>query len=101
MVPEGPEHKRIGDALQLHAGWTITNPEILPGLYRTGEPSKGLAAFADQLLPAVIERVATKRKLIDLVCASECGRRRGSIWARVTRNEGAQASRAPTDAGHD
>ena len=65
------------------------------------EPPKGLAAYADQLLPAVIERVATKRKLIDLVCASECGRRRGSIWARVTRNEGAQASRAPTDAGHD
>ena len=38
MVPEGPERKRIGDTLQLHARWTITNAEILFGQYRPSRP---------------------------------------------------------------
>ena len=80
MMPEGPECKRIGDALQLYAGWTIKGVEILSGRYRTGEPPKGLASFSEQLLPAVIQRVGTKGKFIYIICTSECGQRNGSIW---------------------
>jgi formamidopyrimidine-DNA glycosylase len=83
MMPEGPECKRIGDALQLYAGWTINSIKILSGRYRTGEPPKGLVAFSEQLLPAVIQRVGTKGKFIYMVCASECGRRNGSIWSTL------------------
>ena len=93
MVPEGQERRAPAPCWVDHykprdPPWSVPHRRAVQGPRRL----RG---------PAVIQRVGTKRKLIDLVCASECGRRRGSIWARVTRNEGAQASRAPTDAGHD
>ena len=83
MMPEGPECKRIGDALQLYAGWTLKGVEILSGRYKTGEPPKGLAAFTERMLPCTIEAVGTKGKFIYLVCRTEDGLHNGSIWSTL------------------